>query len=72
MKALQVALNTCYNAGLTTDRLFGHATMEALQDAQASEGITADGVYGPQTRDHLDWPNLTGRTRCIGLDGRST
>lgn len=65
---LQSNLNDCYNSGLALDSDFGPATKAALQAAQRDAGITADGVYGPVTRDHLFW-QVSGVPACsiIGL-----
>jgi Putative peptidoglycan binding domain len=56
--ALQRALNACYGAGLKVDSDFGTKTQAAVRHAQTVENISHDGVYGPQTRDHLHWPDL--------------
>lgn len=47
--SLQRALNACYGYRLATDGIFGNATVNALKAAQRAEGLSADGVYGPQT-----------------------
>ncbi|MBQ1072487.1 peptidoglycan-binding protein [Micromonospora sp. C31] len=52
---LQRSLKYCYGKNIATDQDFGPATKSALISAQQTEGITADGVYGPQTRDALRW-----------------
>ncbi|WP_203715713.1 peptidoglycan-binding domain-containing protein [Asanoa siamensis] len=57
---LQQALNMCYGEKLTQDRDFGALTKAALIRAQRREGISADGIYGPQTADHLAFPVLSG------------
>jgi peptidoglycan hydrolase-like protein with peptidoglycan-binding domain len=48
--ALQLALNSCANAGLKVDGVYGPATEAAVKWMQGTQGITTDGVYGPQTR----------------------
>jgi peptidoglycan hydrolase-like protein with peptidoglycan-binding domain len=53
---LQSALDHCYQAGLATDGRFGPLTQQALKNVQARLHIQVDGVYGPQTRDAMDWP----------------
>jgi peptidoglycan hydrolase-like protein with peptidoglycan-binding domain len=56
---LQETLIECYGASIAEDNDFGQATKTALQAAQRREGISADGVYGPVTRDHLHWTDDT-------------
>jgi hypothetical protein len=58
--ALQQALNVCYNENLTTDSDFGAHTKAALIRAQKREGVSADGIYGPQTADYLAFPFQSG------------
>jgi peptidoglycan hydrolase-like protein with peptidoglycan-binding domain len=54
--ALQDTLNHCYPGNnLTEDGNFGPLTRQALERAQSADHITVDGVYGPQTLDHLAW-----------------
>jgi peptidoglycan hydrolase-like protein with peptidoglycan-binding domain len=65
VKRLQFDLDACYGAGLFLDSDFGQMTMSALQAVQSSEGIQADGIYGPQTRDHILW--LDGNKDCVRL-----
>ncbi len=48
--ALQEVLNTVFNAGLTVDGKLGGKTTNAIKEAQKKMGITADGVYGSNTR----------------------
>ena len=57
---LQGALNTCYHAGLAKDGDYGPLTKAAVEHAQSVEHITVDGVYGPQTRDHIKWYDFSG------------
>jgi hypothetical protein len=57
---LQFDLNQCYDQSIAQDNIFGPATKEALQDAQAEAGVAQDGVYGPITRDHITWVNTGG------------
>jgi Putative peptidoglycan binding domain len=52
---LQSTLNKCYGKNLVEDGIFGSLTKTALKQAQTAEGITSDGVYGPNTRDALGW-----------------
>ncbi|WP_328873350.1 peptidoglycan-binding protein [Streptomyces sp. NBC_00287] len=58
VRALQNALNNCYGAGLDADTIFGTKTYNALRDAQAEAGTGDDGIYGPLTRDALEWPRF--------------
>jgi peptidoglycan hydrolase-like protein with peptidoglycan-binding domain len=58
--ALQTTLNECYGEHLTTDSEFGPATKAALIRAQRREGISADGIYGPQTADYLAFTHRNG------------
>ncbi|MFI6284381.1 peptidoglycan-binding protein [Streptomyces sp. NPDC051018] len=67
VRALQVNLNECYDAGLTADGIFGPATKAALRHAQSRAGVTADGVYGPRTRDAIWW-RIVGFA-CDHVDG---
>ncbi|WP_420794858.1 peptidoglycan-binding domain-containing protein [Salinispora tropica] len=52
---LQVTLKRCYGANIATDSHFGPATKSALISAQRRENIAADGIYGTETRNNLDW-----------------
>ena len=52
---LQNTLNHCYGQHLTIDGDFGPLTQVAVRVAQRDAGVTQDGVYGPQTRDHIKW-----------------
>ncbi|MEV6015639.1 MULTISPECIES: peptidoglycan-binding domain-containing protein [unclassified Streptomyces] len=66
---LQQTLWHCYGY-LVTDEQFGPATEALLKKAQASAGVTADGVYGPNTRDnikHMFWQWESGTWRCLKL-----
>lgn len=40
------------------DGVFGPITESALRLVQQDKGITVDGIYGPQTRDHTSWPTF--------------
>jgi peptidoglycan hydrolase-like protein with peptidoglycan-binding domain len=53
VRALQLTLRDCYAQDIAVDSRFGRATARALRVAQRAYNITADGVYGPQTRDAL-------------------
>jgi hypothetical protein len=56
VKELQVALNVCYGYGLTPDGIYGAKTAGAVKRTQMQEGVTADGSWGPTTRDTMGWP----------------
>ena len=60
VQALQFALNQCYGQHLTQDGIYGSLTEAAVEVAQRDAGITVDGIYGPQTRSHIKWPEFTG------------
>ncbi|MEU4387214.1 peptidoglycan-binding domain-containing protein [Promicromonospora sp. NPDC023805] len=60
VESLQRTLNRCYGENLVPDGIFGDRTEGALWRAQVEEGITADGEYGPQTRDALAWHVVNG------------
>ena len=60
VKTLQRELNACYGQHLGVDGVFGSQTQAALKVAQRRERIPADGVYGPQTRDHFHWADNLG------------
>jgi hypothetical protein len=70
VRRLQVNLNECYgdyfDPDLKTDRVFGGLTEAALRKAQGAARTPDDGVYGPYTRDALEW--WTGTT-CYPVDG---
>ena len=46
---IQAALNYYFNAGLNVDGQFGPATETAVKNAQRKIGVTADGIWGPNT-----------------------
>jgi peptidoglycan hydrolase-like protein with peptidoglycan-binding domain len=58
--ALQETLDGCYGQSLATDGIYRSQTQEAVEDAQQAVHITVDGVYGPQTRDHINWWDFGG------------
>lgn len=62
---LQNSLNRCHGAHLAVDDDYGPATKAAVVAAQRAAGITADGVYGPQTRDHITWIESDGKCRIF-------
>ena len=53
VEVLQKTLIHCYGKSLVVDQDFGTATQNALKSVQSSRGITADGIYGPYTRDKI-------------------
>ncbi|MFE9552554.1 peptidoglycan-binding protein [Streptomyces sp. NPDC006692] len=71
VRALQQTLNGCYYDGVTRldeDGQFGPATTRALKRAQQLAGVTADGVYGPNTRDAIRWYwSQNWQPRCLRL-----
>lgn len=75
VRALQEVLNTVFNAGLTVDGVLGNNTTNALKKAQTKMNITADGKYGPKTRnaiiDYIDrqinlWRSSSGSSSAVG------
>lgn len=60
---LQRDLNICYRAGLVVDNIYGWHTYMAVRNAQSASGAYVDGVYGPNTRDHIWW--IASNGRCI-------
>jgi peptidoglycan hydrolase-like protein with peptidoglycan-binding domain len=46
---------------LSTDGSFGPRTEAALEAVQKNIGVTADGTYGPVTRDHMKFMSPDGR-----------
>lgn len=50
VQLLQLALNRAQNALLDTDGVFGERTRNALIRFQAENGLSADGIAGPQTQ----------------------
>ena len=62
VQTLQHALNVCYvpydfKPVLKEDGIYGTKTQAAVKAVQSAIGIPHDGVYGPQTRSHLNWPS---------------
>jgi hypothetical protein len=58
---VQVALNACNGQPVPVDSVNGAATIQALAAVQAQNGLTADGVYGPVTREVMAWPTVPSR-----------
>ena len=53
VELLQLAINRAGYGPLTTDGIFGDATKNAVIRFQASVGLSADGIVGPQTHQAL-------------------
>ena len=67
---VQVALSACNGQSVPIDSVNGDAMAQALAAVQASNGLTADGVYGPATREVMAWPTVPdgdagGAAQCI-------
>lgn len=52
---LQRTIELCYHYNLEWDGYYGAGTVEAVKYVQRTEGITADGTYGNQTRQSMKW-----------------
>jgi len=65
--ALQKALNDCNPATprLKVDDDYGLLTQSAVHSFQQNVSITADGVYGGQTRDAMYWPADVDSALCL-------
>jgi peptidoglycan hydrolase-like protein with peptidoglycan-binding domain len=50
---LQLAMQDCYGASVGVDGDFGPQTKQALILVQRINGLTADGIYGPQTHSRV-------------------
>jgi len=58
---VQVALDFCNGQAVPLDSVHGDAMSQALVAVQAANGIAADGVYGPATREAMAWPTVPSR-----------
>lgn len=58
VKTAQELLNSTGRYNLVVDGIFGEQTNTAVKDYQRQNGLTVDGVIGPQT-----WASLTGGTQ---------
>jgi len=54
---LQQSLVSCHGKSIAVDGQFGPATRTALIQVQSSLGLTADGIYGPQTYSKMKFKN---------------
>ncbi|MFC4613429.1 peptidoglycan-binding domain-containing protein [Cellulomonas algicola] len=52
---LQRSLVICYGQNISADGYYGDKTMAALKNVQAQLGIQVDGLYGNETRDHINF-----------------
>lgn len=59
VRVLQASIVECYGISIDIDGQFGSKTKAALVTVQKREKITADGVYGPNTR------NAMSHTRAV-------
>jgi peptidoglycan hydrolase-like protein with peptidoglycan-binding domain len=59
---LQLALRECENRSIIgwLDGYYGANTETAVRREQEQNGISADGAYGPATRDVIRWPSNNG------------
>ncbi|GAB3805398.1 peptidoglycan-binding domain-containing protein [Micromonospora zhanjiangensis] len=68
---LQRTLQGIYGQNLGpngVDNDFGGYTRTALRNVQAALGISVDGEYGPQSRDHICWRWTGSDNSCIWLN----
>jgi Putative peptidoglycan binding domain len=71
---VQVALTACNGQPVSVDSMNGPATTQAIAAVQARNGLAADGVYGPATREVMAWPTVPGgdadrAAQCIAHPG---
>jgi peptidoglycan hydrolase-like protein with peptidoglycan-binding domain len=62
VSALQRSLRTCHSQFISIDGDFGPHTKEALVAVQQVLRITADGIYGAQTRRSIEFPSANDPT----------
>ncbi|MGR4880799.1 peptidoglycan-binding protein [Streptomyces sp. LARHCF249] len=56
VEELQLALSICYGMDTGgTDGIYGAKTEAAVRSLQYATGQTADGIYGPNTRNVVEW-----------------
>ncbi|HZA77421.1 MAG TPA: peptidoglycan-binding domain-containing protein [Acidimicrobiales bacterium] len=67
VRALQDALVRCNGQNIAVDGNFGQQTQQAIARVQEQNGLAADGFYGPETRDAMQWPatSASGTTTCV-------
>lgn len=65
VKDLQDSLNRCYGQHLAVDGRYGPRTTAAVRFAQARGGVRRDGVYGPQTFQHMTVWATDGTCRLV-------
>ena len=56
IRELNFALQRCNLQSPLILGTYGSSTVTAVKNVQKLAGITADGVYGPQTRAAMKWP----------------
>ena len=64
VKTIQTRLNQLINAGLAVDGYYGPLTTAAVKTFQQQQGITVDGMTGPQTWSKLENPS-SGPARAV-------
>ncbi len=66
VRAIQNALRHCHGrTKVEVDGHFGPITEQELAIVQGKLDLTADGVYGPKTRDKLRWLATTGNCGTV-------
>lgn len=69
VKVLQSAIFNCYPDLRPTlgpvDAIYGGMTRDAVRAVQAREGVDADGVYGPDTKNAMEWPGYDNNDRVV-------
>ncbi|MET9450847.1 peptidoglycan-binding domain-containing protein [Streptomyces cinerochromogenes] len=56
VEALQFSLQICHGLDTGgTDGVYGAKTEAAVRSLQRANGLTADGIYGPNTRNVVQW-----------------
>ena len=67
---VQAALTVCNGQPVPLDGEYGTAMTQAVTAIQTRNGLVADGVYGPATREAMAWPTVPddggdGDAQCI-------
>jgi hypothetical protein len=57
-----------YGENIAVDSDSGLHTYNAVRDVQGMLSIHVDGICGPQTRDHICWPDADNPDACIWLN----